>query len=165
MQDRTIRTRSLRAAAATGILAVAGGCAGFGDTVDDSVGKEGGSLLAGAAGFGLAKLAGADTGTAIAAGVAAAAFTWASVEASRSDKLEAENEALRQKQKMTEDELAKLKEENRKLAVKVNDEGGRMIVEPETGKPVNDKVYTIEDETPEEGTLGELDGYSVVFAG
>jgi hypothetical protein len=160
-----VRGTVAQVAAVLALAAAPVGCKGFGEWVDDTMGKEAGSVVVGAAAGGVAAAAGADVGEAVAIGVAAAAFTWASVEASERDKLEAGNRALRAQLAMSEAERAKLAEENRKLAVKVNDEGGRMIVDPATNKPVNDKVYTTDEGEPGDGSVGELDGYSVVFAG
>jgi hypothetical protein len=99
--------------------------------------------------------------------------------ASEAEQAEAREEARRHREAQAE-RIDELEAETRLLAVQVNERGDRVIVDPETGEPVDDKVYRAPEPAPEppdastseaptaeteptEPTEGELGGYNVVF--
>lgn len=115
----------------------------------------------------------------------------------KADKVErarAQSEAEAARQRMGDSRVQQLKRSDTKVAVRVNDQDGYMLVDPATGKPVNKIVYTVPPESrnrvasadnlsppsnqppesirrPEEPVsndssrpLGNLDDYNVVFA-
>ncbi len=64
----------------------------------------------------------------------------------KSDKVErdrAQTEAAAARQRMGDDRARQLKRSNTKVAVRVNDQDGYMLVDPDSGKPVNKTVYTV----------------------
>jgi len=68
----------------------------------------------------------------------------------KSDKVErerAQSEAAYARQRMGDDRVQQLKRSNTKVAVRVNDQNGYMLVDPDSGKPVNKTVYTVPPES------------------
>lgn len=119
-----------------GMIPVAAGC----ESCDPTWSAIAGGVIAG----GGAALLGADTGEAIAIGAAGAAVGYLICKASQEEKQKAELEAAKAKARMQEEEIARLRQENRKLAVPVNDKNDYVLIDPDTGKPVNDKKYRLD---------------------
>jgi hypothetical protein len=139
------------------------------------------------------KIAGGDTGEVLAATALGGLVGYIVQQASADQKAEAEREAERARAQMQDKEIARLRQEQRLMAVQIDDIGSRVIVDAD-GKPVNDKVYAPKTEPstqsggaggdgaqpPTDGgagsgvagaprgqqqamSEGELDGYNVVF--
>ncbi len=126
-----------------------------------------GSLITTAVAAAAAKVAGLDTTETIAVAAVVGLFTYASYEADEAEVERARREAAEARERMQAAHLRALKAENVKLAVPANDEDGVMVVDPETGEPVDNQVHSPkEGEKPAApGTVGELGEYSVVFTG
>lgn len=149
------------------LLAAAGSLGGC-QWVEDNVAPIAGGVIGAGAGYGVGKALGlSDKESAAIAVVGAGVGVVAGVlikQANEREKERAEMEALKARQRMQESEIEQLKAKNAKLAVKANDEGDVMIVDPQTGKTVDDNVYKPSSEGVEQG-YGKLGDHSVVFVG
>lgn len=70
----------------------------------------------------------------------------------------ARSEAASARQRMGDDRVRQMKRSNTKMAVRVNDQDGYMIVDPDSGKPVNKTVYTVPPES--RSRVASTDSYS-----
>lgn len=149
------------------LLAVAGSAGGC-EWLGNNIAPVAGGVIGAGAGYGVGKALGlSDKEAAAVAVVGAGVGVVAGVlikQANEREKERAELEALKAKQRMQESEIEQLKAKNAKLACKANDEGDVMIVDPQTGKTVDDNVYKPTPEGEKEG-YGKLGDHSVVFVG
>lgn len=149
------------------LLLVAGSVGGC-QWVEENVAPIAGGVIGAGAGYGVGKALGlSDKEAAAVAVVGAGVGVVAGIlikQANERERDRAELEAVKAKQRMQEAELQQLKAKNAKLACKANDEGDVMIVDPDTGKTVDDNVYKPTPEGQSEG-YGKLGDHTVVFVG
>ena len=104
----------------------------------------GGALVA----AGIAKAAGADTETTVIAGVAGGAIGYIVCQASLEEQRQAELEAARAREKMQQDEIERLRRENRVVLAKVGDK--EYVPVDENGKASDKKIYFERDPIEEQ---------------
>lgn len=97
-------------------------------------------------------------------------------QATKAERERAEREAMEAKARLEEqarqdaaaaERLRQIEEQNKMLAVRVNDLGDRMIVNPRTGEPATERVYSVKQSAGgapvQDGTQGRIDDFDVVF--
>lgn len=141
-----------------------GGC----QWMEDNLAPIAGGVIGAGAGYGIGKALGmSDKEAAAMAAVGAGIGVVAGIQIKQANERErerAELEALQARQRMQEEQIQELQQKNVKLAVKANDEGDVMVVDPQTGKAVDDNVYRPSEEGLSEG-YGSLGDHSVIFVG
>ncbi len=152
-------------------LAVVGGCDGMSSEEKGIFGGLGAGGLAG----GIAKAAGADTDTSLAIGAGVGLATAVAIyvieerQATAQEQQTAKEKAAEQLEPVSDEEKAELKKQNTYVAVPVdegeNDQQGVMVVDPETGEPVNDTVYVVDSSDPnvDSGEKVDIGGYDAIY--